>query len=173
MNENLEPTWYKQEGEADSAYEKFDIYRKLPMSKRSMTEVMRLSGLQSTTQLYLYAKEYKWDERARAWDNYRVAQEDELIIKQSKEVKLEYLQEAKLLRKVLFGPVRSLAKKMQAGGDFDDKSMTELNKMVNQIPNNYKKLQEIELTALGEASEIKKEDITSNGNTIKITLTDD
>jgi len=172
MNEDKEPIWYRQEGESDSAYNYFDVYRNLPFSKRSVSQVAKLTNNKSNNRLFQYAKDFNWDERARAWDNYVIAKQDEFIIKQREEVKLEYIQEARSIRKAILVPIRSFAKKINAGENFDAKSLTELYKMVIQTPDKFKKLQEIEFTALGEASDIKKEDITSNGNTIKITFED-
>jgi len=168
------PAWYRQEGEGDAPYEYFDVYRKLPLSKRSVTAAQKIAGNKSNNRFFEYSKKYNWEERARAWDNYVVAKHDEFIVKQKNEIKLEHLQESRALRKALSIPLRSFAKKINVNGDnFDGKSLTELWKMIIKTPNNLRIIQQIEFTALGEASEIKKEDITSNGNTIKISFTDE
>jgi hypothetical protein len=104
MAENGSPTeerqvWDRREGEPLKWYARFDLFRLMKPWKRSINavyeqEVKEKQGKTSTKigpEWYEAAKEWKWQERAEAWDIYRRNERDRLLILEEEEIlKSEY-----------------------------------------------------------------------------------
>lgn len=175
-DKELNPSWYRREDESDLAYELFETYRLLPPSDRTYVNVARRrtdKGNDYSTIIRKHAKLYNWNDRVRDWDNHLTFLKDKQITDLLAEAKIEHQELARAVRVSLSTPLKSFAKKINNGENFDSMSMKELYKLLLQLPERLKRLQEIEFTALGHATEIKKQDVTSNGNTITVNLIDD
>lgn len=174
MSEELNPSWYRREDESDISYELFEIYRSLPPSDRTFANVSRRKyGNENTANIREYSKKYNWNQRVVDWDNHLTAQRDRITIEALEDAKSEYQETARASRIALTKPLQAFAKKINNGDNFDSMSLKELYKMIEKLPDKLKRLQEIEFTALGHATEITKQDITSNGKTITINLIDE
>ena len=77
INASPEHIWLPLQEEPAMWYERFDAYRMLPASSRSINALYRIfveegvvSGAKATQEWYRRASEWHWQERARAWDAY-------------------------------------------------------------------------------------------------------
>ena len=124
MDNEERKIWEQQEGESDLWFGRFRAYLLMGF-KRSVSAVFQLEaeenrGNQSAEThgyWYEYARKYKWEERAKAYDTHWIEEQDE-IIKQERErgLRLGYALDYKRIE-----ALNKLADKMMQWADEDDK----------------------------------------------------
>lgn len=96
--------WERQPGESAKAYHAFCIYRDMPPRERSLRAVSaRLKGQSGkakkvSTNVYLWSRDWSWQERAKAWDEERERQEREAELEAIKEMRRRHAKEAVALQ---------------------------------------------------------------------------
>ena len=175
--EEILPSWYKMENESDSNYSHFEFYRTMPPSERSLAECERRLGfVVGNSHIRKIYKQYNWFERARDWDNYLASMKDKAIVEQVSEVKVEYVEHARAVRIALLKPVEELYRRIREKPDFfKNMNDKELIRFVGNLPDKLKRIQEVEFTAYGHATEITKNDVdvTSEGKQLVIKISDE
>ncbi len=178
MNESVDilPSWYKMDGESDASYSNFELYRTMPPSERSVAECERRLGLKvGHSYIRNICKKFNWVERARDWDNHMTSVKDKALLDQVSEIKIEYVEEARAVRIAILKSVEEFYKRYRENPHlFKTMSDKELIKFVANIPDKLKRIQEVEFTAYGHATEISKQDVDVNteGKTYTITISD-
>ena len=175
--EEILPSWYRREDEDDLSYSKFDSYRRMAPSERNITELCRQLGKhENSSHIRKIAKKYNWVERARDWDNHVTATKDKALLDQASEIKVEQAEGARAVRVFLLKPVEEAWRRFREDPAFFKKmSDKDLIKFVGNLPDKLKRIQEVELTAYGHASEITKNDVdvTSEGKQLVIKISDE
>ena len=85
--------WGQMDGETARSFQLFDFYRSLGIT-RTRADVAKHFKI-SRTRVDKIAREYLWDDRIRAWDEYRERQYTASIIEGTKEMALEHAQTAR------------------------------------------------------------------------------
>lgn len=160
--------WERVRYEPDAAFRYFCIYKDMG-ADRSIAKTQKIIGLRHTNFLYTMSRKWNWQERVREWDNEVQNSKNSAMLKAVEEMNKRH---AKLAVAALM-PVAKIVQKFNQEID----TQTNLNELtfddvysmfvetIKLMPN----LTNIERKARGEATEITKNDITSNEK-IKIIL---
>lgn len=161
--------WERQPKENEKMFALFQMYRdeKQRSIKRLADEVKGYSP----HKLYIISKQYLWEERARAYDNYVDRKKTENKINSTQSMLDRHSDEAKTAQKTLMLTFQELQKRIKENdmGDLSELSMSDLLRLAMQAADRMPKLHDAERKANGVPNELSSIalDVTSNGETMQ------
>ena len=161
--------WERMPKENEWAFMAFNIYKDYG-ADRTVVKVAREIG-RSEPQCYAMCRKWSWVERALAWDDEVQKKKNEATLKAAQDMAKRHANMAMAYQ----APFLSMAKIAIEKIKTDEESIKEMDidKFCNLFLNFSKGLDAItgvERKARGEATEITKTDITSNGKGVRVIL---
>lgn len=162
-------SWERQLKEPDCSFHAFNTYKDLGV-ERTVPKTARIIG-KSEAHCYQMHNKWKWSDRSKAWDDEIQRQKNNAIIKASQQMAERHAKIA-MGYQVTFA---SMAKITQEAiglkeSEIKDMDIEKLLPMFIKFANALDTITSVERKARGEATEITKTDITSNGNSIRVIL---
>lgn len=161
--------WERQLKEPGLAYQAFNVWKDLGV-ERTVPKTARALG-KSESHCYLMHNTWKWAERASAWDDEVQKQKNNATLKALQQMAERHAKIA-MVYQAPFATMAKVAQDMMTLKEEELKAM-DIDKFLSLFINFAKNLDTItgvERKARGEATEIVKTDITSNGNPIRVIL---
>lgn len=161
--------WERQPKENEWAFLAFNLYKDIGVD-RTVAKVARQLG-KSESHCYMMHHKWKWTERAQAWDDEVQRKKNEATIKAAQDMAKRHASMSMAYQAPFLSMAKIAIDKIKA--DEDDFKEMEIDKFLKVFIDFAKTLDTItgvERKARGEATEITKTDITSNGKGIRVIL---
>jgi hypothetical protein len=173
MRQNKEthekPIWERLPREPSSAFRAFTIFRDMG-PRRSRIKVAEQLG-KGYGWIKNLAVKWRWEERVRAFEDYLDQIKIEAMKKEIEEMARRHIQQSMIFQQVLIRPAEALIKKIRNGEEsFERLPLEKLFDKSVAAAQVFNKLVDIERKSRGEPNEISKQDITSNGEPLKVIL---
>lgn len=164
--------WERQPGESEKAFSYFITYREMGRN-HSLRTLCRQEGV-GMRQIWGYSKKWRWVERCAAWQDELDRIKREVIIKEVQEMTKRHSQQAMMFQRVLIMPVEAVIKKLKQNSpeiaEFEGAKLKDLFNIVLDSAKLFSSVVDIERKSRGEPNEILKQDVTSEGQRIKVIL---
>lgn len=156
-------------GETSKSFDMFLMFRDMG-KKRNLRILAEKLGLSYDT-FRGKARKWSWTKRARAWDDRADSLANDAFEKKIIEMSERHAKLAEDYIDALFAPIREFKKRV-AAAPFAEMSAGQIYQLSLQAARVFPQLLDSERKSRGLATEISQQDVTSNGETVKVILPD-